>query len=212
MALKLIGVGFGRTGTNSIKIALEYLGFGPCHHMYEVIDHPEQLSYWQAAEMGKLPNWDTVFKNYGASVDWPSARFWREICSHYSDAKVLLSIRPDKHWIKSIHSTIYPAIRDRLKYESGFQRELLDMCHGIIDKQTFDLRLCEVDYALQVYREHNAEVQRTIARERLLTFDVTEGWGPLCNFLDVPIPDTPFPHTNRTKDFNRSAQKLSIKP
>lgn len=89
MSLKVVGTGFGRTGTNSLKLALEQLGFGPCHHMYEIRDHPEQLPFWQTAAKGSQPDWDDIFSNYSSCIDWPSARYWREITDHYPDAKVL---------------------------------------------------------------------------------------------------------------------------
>ncbi len=105
MALEIVGAALGRTGTNSLKLALEHLDFGPCHHMFEVRDHPEQLPYWQAAARGELPDWDEVFANYRACVEWPSARFWREIAAHYPDAKVLLTRRDPDQWFDSVHAT-----------------------------------------------------------------------------------------------------------
>jgi Sulfotransferase domain len=93
MALRVIGAGFGRTGTHSLKLALEQLGFAPCHHMYEVRAHPEQLAFWQAAARGELPDWDEVFAGFAAQVDWPGARFWRELAEHFPHAKVILSVR-----------------------------------------------------------------------------------------------------------------------
>lgn len=106
MALRVVGAGFGRTGTNSLKLALEQLGFGPCHHMFEVRDNPGQLAYWQAAARGETLDWDAVFADYASCVDWPSARYWREIAAHYPDARVVLSVRPEEAWIKSVHATI----------------------------------------------------------------------------------------------------------
>lgn len=211
MALTIVGAGFGRTGTHSLKLALEQLGFGPCHHMYEVIENPEQLPYWQAAARGELPDWDEVFANYGSCVDWPSARYWRELAAHYSDAKVLLSVRPEENWLKSIHGTIYPVIRDRADNEPGFYRDLMEMTYAIIEQQTFGDQLGDPGHAIEVYRAHNAEVQATIAPDRLLTFDVTEGWEPLCAFLGAPVPDIPFPHTNQSQDFQASADELAGK-
>ena len=211
MALTIVGAGFGRTGTHSLKLALEQLGFGPCHHMYEVIENPEQLPYWEAAARGELPDWDEVFADYGSCVDWPSARFWREIAAHYSDAKVLLSVRPEENWLKSIHGTIYPVIRDRADNEPGFYRDLMEMTYAIIEQQTFGDQLGDPGHALEVYRAHTAEVQATIAPDRLLTFDVTEGWELLCAFLGAPVPDIAFPHTNQSQDFQASTDELAGK-
>ncbi len=201
MALRVVGAGFGRTGTNSLKLALEQLGFGPCHHMFEVRDHPEQMPFWQAAARGETADWDAVFAGYGSCVDWPAARYWREIAAHYPDAKVLLSVRPEEKWIKSVHSTIYPVMRDRDDMPPGQTRERLDMAYEIIVEQTFGGRLDDAEHAMAIYRAHGDEVRAAIAPERLLTYDVAEGWQPLCDFLAVPVPGSPFPRTNTTEDF-----------
>lgn len=201
MPLKVVGAGFGRTGTNSLKLALEQLGFGPCHHMFEVRDNPDQLPYWQAAARGEIPDWDDVFANYNASVDWPSARFWRELAAHFADARVLLSIRSPESWFKSVHATIWQSMRNREKLEPGPRRERLDMGYELVVRQTFDERLDDPDYAMSVFRAHNEAVQREIPPERLLVYTVGDGWEPLCRFLGVDVPDTPYPHTNSTAEF-----------
>lgn len=203
MPLKVVGAGFGRTGTNSLKLALEQLGFGPCHHMFEVRDNTRQLPFWQAAARGETMDWDAVFAEYNACVDWPSARFWREIAEHFADAKVLLSVRSPESWFKSVHATIYPSMMKRAADPPGVHKDRRDMAYEIVVNQTFDGRLEDKAHALAVYEAHIAEVQRTIAPERLLTFDVAEGWEPLCAFLDVPVPDAPFPRTNSTAEFQK---------
>jgi len=203
MALKIIGTGFGRTGTNSLKLALEQLGFGPCHHMFEVRDNPDQLPFWQAAATGNLPDWDEVFADYNSCVDWPSARFWREITSHYPQAKVLHTIRPEDSWLNSFYKTIYPVMRDHKDQGPGIRRERLDMSHEIVLNQVFDGRAGDRDHALKTYRAHNQAVMTTIASDRLLVYEIAQGWAPLCNFLGVPIPDTPMPHVNSTTQFQQ---------
>ncbi len=202
MSLKVVGTGFGRTGTNSLKLALEHLGFGPCHHMYEIRDHPQQLPLWQAAAAGDLPDWDKVFANYSACIDWPSARFWREITSYYPHAKVLHSIRPEEGWLNSFYKTIYPVMRDHDSYEAGDIRDRVDMAHEIVLEQVFGGRAEDRDHALNVYRAHNQAVVATISADRLLVYDVSQGWEPLCSFLGVPVPDTPLPHVNSTTQFH----------
>lgn len=201
MGLAVVGAGFGRTGTNSLKLALEQLGFGPCHHMFEVADESEQLAYWQAAARGALPDWDAVFANYKSCVDWPSARYWRQIADHYPDAKVLLSVRPADQWIKSVHATIYPAMIDHGDEVPSDVRARRDMACEIIVEQTFGGRLDDADYAMAVFNAHTDEVRAAIAPERLLVYDVSEGWEPLCGYLGVAVPDSPFPRVNSTDDF-----------
>jgi hypothetical protein len=204
MALAVVGAGFGRTGTKSLKLALEQLGFGPCHHMFEVFDHPEQLPFWKAAARGDLPDWDAVFADYNSCADWPSARYWREITAHYPDAKVVLSLRPADQWIKSIHATILPAMLDRGDHISEETRAKKEMAYEIVIEQTFGGRLDDADHAMAVFNAHNEEVQRTISRDRLLTYTVAEGWAPLCDFLGVAVPETPFPRTNTTEEFREN--------
>ena len=208
MALRIVGAAFGRTGTNSLKLALERLGFGPCHHMYEVRDRPEQLPYWQAAARGELPDWDDVFADYRACVDWPSARYWREIAAHYPDAKVLLTLRDAESWFASVHATIYPVIESWPAREPGHFRDTMEMAAEIIVAQTFGGRLDDRDHALAVYRAHGEAVRRTIAPERLLAYDVSEGWAPLCAFLEVPVPDTAFPRTNTSAQFREERPQV----
>ncbi len=207
MALSIVGAGFGRTGTNSLKLALEQLGFGPCHHMFEVRDNPGQLPYWQAAARGETPDWDAVFAGYGSCVDWPSARYWREIAAHYPDARVVLSVRPEEKWIESVHSTIYPAMIDRSDRIPVATRERRDMAYEIIVEQTFGGRLDDAEHAMAVFRAHTDEVRAAIAPGRLLVYDVAEGWEPLCGFLKVAVPEAPFPRTNSTAEFQRQVDR-----
>lgn len=209
MPLDVVGAGFGRTGTNSLKVALEMLGFGPCHHMLEVRDKPEQIRFWAAAARGERGDWDSVFEGYRAAVDWPSAYFWREIAAHYPRAKVLLSVRPEHDWLSSIHATIYQSLALRGDRAEELAREQGEMAYDIIERRTFGGRLGDAKHALAVYRRHIAEVQASIDPSRLLVYDVAEGWEPLCRHLNVAVPTDPFPRTNSTADFRaRAAARL----
>jgi hypothetical protein len=210
MTLKIVGAGFGRTGTYSLKLALEQLGLGPCHHMYEVRENPDQPAVWQALARGEAPDWDAVFAGYEACVDWPATRFWREIAAYYGEAKVVLTVRPAEAWIESIHATIYPSMRDWAQQEPGTMREARKMAHDLVVEQTFGGRLDDRDHAMAVFRAHNEEVQSTIAPERLLTYEATQGWEPLCRFLDVPVPDTPFPYRNTTEEFRNRPKPANL--
>ena len=204
MMLEVIGTGFGRTGTNSLKLALEQLGFGPCHHMYEIRDNPEQLSLWERVARGEDVDWDVVFAGYSSCVDWPAARYWRELCSKYPEAKVLHSIRDEEKWIASVQETILPTILNRNRLDEGPDRRRLNMSFEVVLNQTFDGRLDDREHAIKVFRAHNDEVSRTISTDRLLVYDVKQGWKPLCEFLGVSVPDTPFPHQNTSEEFQQS--------
>ena len=206
MTLQVIGAGFGRTGTNSLKLALEMLGFAPCHHMFEIRDRPELLPFWQAAARGETMNWDQVFAGYRASVDWPSAYYWRELAEHFSDAKIILSVRPADGWFKSVHATIYPRMMSYPQQEPGPQRDRLEMGHEIVVQGTFGGKLDDREHAIGVFKDHIAEVQRTISLERLLTYEVGTGWEPLCTFLNVPVPEAPYPRRNSPEEFEAWTQ------
>ncbi len=204
MALTLIGAGYGRTGTLSVKVALEQLGLAPCYHMTEVFQHPEHVAVWSAALDPKPVDWDALFRGYVASVDWPACHFWRALSRHYPDAKVLLTLRSAESWYASVHETIHqvlsnpPPPGDPLAAWHAMARKL-------IDERTFGGRFADRAHAIGVYERHNAAVQREVPRERLLVYEVAQGWEPLCRFLEVPVPGTPFPRVNSTDEFRTRA-------
>lgn len=201
MTLQIIGPGFGRTGTNSLKVALEHLGFGPAHHMFEVRDHPEQLPAWEALADGGRPDWDAVFRGYRAQVDWPGARFWRELADYYPDSKVILTVRDADDWFDSVEATIAKFMAGRGTYDDPHLNGVSNMAYKLIVAGVFDERMFERPYATALFNAHIAEVQATIPRSRLLTFDVREGWEPLCAFLHCPVPQISFPRLNSSKQF-----------
>ncbi len=202
MALKIIGSGFGRTGTKSIKEALEMLGFGPCHHMYEVLENLDQLPGWQAAANGEKPDWERLFDGYSSQVDWPGAHFWRDTTDAFPDAKVLHSFRPVDKWWRSFEKTIGKLMHTYPSMDLPPPvRELLDMSHTVVGEQTFGGKYLDRDAAIAAFEQRTADVRAHVPAEKLLVFDVAQGWEPLCAFLDVPVPDTAFPHHNLRADF-----------
>ena len=202
MSLKVVGAGFGRTGTLSLKVALERIGFGPCYHMVEVFPRPEHVAMWHRLAFEQSMDWDEIFRGFHATVDWPAARWWREIAAHFPDAKVLLSVRDSEAWYKSVTDTIYQPMKspapDGVPELVRLQSE---MARKAILDETFDNRFEDKAHAIEVFRKHNQAVRDAIDPARLLVFDVREGWGPLCHFLEVPIPDEPFPRLNDTATF-----------
>lgn len=199
MTLSVIGAGFGRMGTLSLKLALEQLGFAPCHHMTEVFANPHQAPQWYAAARGEAVDWDALLKGYKALVDWPGCHFWRELTAHFPDAKVILSTRDHERWYESMTNTIFRAVGSELPPE-GPAREVLQMASYVVRDRTFGGNLDKA-HVLDVLARHEAEVKRAIPARRLLVFNVSEGWDPLCRFLGVPVPETPFPRTNSTEEF-----------
>jgi len=202
MTLEIIGSGFGRTGTRSLKEALELLGFGPCHHMEEVFENPEQVAYWQAYIAGRPVDWQAVFAGYKAQIDWPGSHVWRELSVAFPDAKVIHSQRPDASWWNSFSATIGKLLAVYPKMDQPpHVRDMLDACLDFIGNQTFGGKFGDREAALAAYHKRAEDVRTAIAPERLLVFDVADGWEPLCTFLDVPVPDGPFPHRNVKSDF-----------
>lgn len=207
MALSVIGAGYGRTGTASLKIALEQLGLGKCHHMHEVLQSPGQLDLWEAVAASKSVDWEAVFAGFGCAVDWPSATFWREIADFFPDAKVLLSVRPAERWWTSFADTIKQLLDDDGEAPTPEVGRVRAMARKVIIDGSLRGAYHSRDAAIARFEEHVAEVRAAIPAERLLVFDVAEGWEPLCRFLDKPVPDTPFPRTNSTEEFWASVRR-----
>jgi len=195
MPLKLIGAGLGRTGTVSLKLALEQLGLGPCYHMTELFMHPEHAPHWVRAADGH-PDWEGIFGGYESTVDYPGCTFWRELAQFYPTAKVLLSVRDPHEWFESTQATIFTEATSAM-IEASPLTEFFDKTVW----RDFRERIHERAFMVELFQQHNAEVMRTIPRERLLVYQVTQGWEPLCAFVDTPIPDRPFPRTNSREDF-----------
>ena len=199
MALKVIGAGFGRTGTLSLKLAFEQLGFGPCYHMFEVRQHPEFVDQWIQAGEGVFPDWNQTFRDYSSAVDWPACDYWQELAAYYPAAKVVLTVRDSEAWFNSTQHTIFgpnsPAARDGL---SG-----IGLIVQRIAARHFGGKLNDKERLIEGYLRHNAEIERAVPAERLLVYQVTEEWTPLCQFLGLPIPSVPFPDVNSVDDFRQ---------
>lgn len=194
MALKVVGAGIGRTGTMSLKTALEQLGFGPCHHMVEVLGRmPEQVPLWNAALAGN-PDWEAIYDGYQSAVDWPTARFYRELHAAYPDAKFVLGYRSPESWAESFSHTIYLALSDTSKAPDE-QQDWLRMATELLDQNGIPqgLDVAELETA---FSAHVDAVKASIPSEQLLVFEAGDGWEPLCSFLGVPVPDGPYPRTN----------------
>ena len=195
MSLSVIGAGYGRTGTMSLKLALEQLGFGPCYHMVEVFKNPKAPQQWLDAALGGPPNWTDVFEGFGATVDWPSASFYRQLAEAYPEAKVILSVRDPQAWFESTQATIFA--RDPSHAPDKVWGEMVSR----VVNDLFDGRMHDRDHVISVYEKHNAEVQRVIPAERLLVYEASQGWDPLCEFLGVPVPDIEPLKANPREDF-----------
>jgi hypothetical protein len=211
MPLKAIGTGFGRTGTLSLKSALDEIGLGPCYHMVEVNAHPEHDSMWLALARGEASDWRPMLNGYASTVDWPTTYFWKELAAANPGAKIILTLRDPEAWFASAAATIFARMIEfeALRAETHradpsavdpVRRRHMEMVNTIVVEKTFGGSL-DKDHAIAVFNAHNDEVRRTVPPEKLLVYDSGEGWAPLCNFLDVPVPATPYPKVNTTGDF-----------
>jgi hypothetical protein len=214
MPLKVIGAGLGRTGTLSLKMALEALGFSRCYHMTEVIAHREHIEQWDAAGRGEPVDWESLFRGYQATVDWPGCNFYRDYLRLYPDAKVILTVRDPDRWYESARQTIYQV---RFAFPRWFRavyprmRRLMRMLDRLIWVGMFHGRFEDKAHAIEVFNRHNAEVKRVVPPDRLLVYEVKEGWAPLCAFLGVPVPEgKPFPHVNDAEEFRSWIRRASL--
>ena len=195
--LRVVGAGVGRTGSHSLKLALEQLLGAPCYHMMEVFGKPDHVAEWTKAVHGEEPDWDLVFDGYAAAVDWPTAAFYGELMQRCPDAVVLLSERTDAEaWWRSASETIFAAIERVTADAPDLERMIFDM---LATRFTPDWR--DHDASVAAYTRHNAEVRARVPADRLVTWTPGDGWAPLCAALGVPEPAEPFPHVNTTAQF-----------
>jgi len=211
MALKIIGAGMGRTGTASLKVALEALNMGHCYHMTEVLKNPEYTQYWINAAEGNA-DWDKIYSGYSATVDNPGCNYWKELSAYYPNAKVILTTRDANKWFDSTNETIHSLEFARFMKNSPFGE--------MIQKTMWDRmenRMQDRQYMVDFFNKHTAEIIDSIDPERLLVYQVSDGWAPLCKFLEVPVPNLEYPRINsrnETKELlanlmNSSGDKLS---
>ena len=193
MSIKVIGTGFGRTGTDSMREALTILGLGPCHHMSEVIANEEQKRLWRALAKGAAPDWSELFAGYASCMDWPSAHYWRQLIEVYPDASVILTWRSPESWWQSFEKTILAGISQLQDQEA--------LGISLIAKQVFGGKAHDRATAVALYEANVTAVMATVPRERLLVHKLGDGWETLCAHLRVPVPDQPYPNRNDTKEF-----------
>ena len=220
MPLKIIGAGFGRTGTLSVYTALRQLGY-PCYHMFEVLknkDNKSHLDFWRGVangEPGAQHDWEQVFSKYTAAVDNPACCVWRELLDAYPDAKVLLTVHPrgPEAWYESTVSTIYFTERmwqfKVLELTTPFGRKFGDMSRKLIWQRSHQGTMDDRDKAIAHYKRHIADVKAAVPADRLLVFSADQGWTPLCNFLGVPVPESLFPNVNDRAAIKKTVNEMT---
>jgi hypothetical protein len=203
MTLRVVGAGLGRTGTHSLKVALEQLLSAPCYHMLEVLQHPDAAGVWQDAVDGKPVDWDALMDGYAAAVDWPVVAFWPELADAFPDAIVLLSTRSSAQaWWKSANETIFAVGRRGVGDDHPEMQAQMHLIEGLFERFTSAWNADDGgEAARRAYDEHNALVRATVPAARLVDWQPGDGWEPICRALELPVPDEPFPHVNTTDDF-----------
>lgn len=212
MTLEIIGAGFGRTGTNSLKIALELIGYNPCYHMNEVRQNPSHVNFWNDVNSDICMDWRHFFKPYKAAVDWPVSAFAKQLHTIFKNSKIILTVRNPESWYESAKNTIFLGMANYERIEDQVTRNRLKMANSIIIDKIFSGKYDNKSHCIAVYQEHLTEIKKTIAPSDLLEFSVSDGWKPLCNFLNIDVPTVPFPYTNMRKDFFKNRPKYKFSP
>lgn len=207
MPLSVIGVGYPRTATLSLKLALEQLGFGPCHHMSEVFKHAERWDQWIRATAGEYGDWEEVFDGYKSTADAPGCFFFEQLVAYYPEAKFILTVRPSDSWYASASETVLSeSVMARV---SGTPAERF-LRGAFLDR--YEGRHADKTYMIDAYETHNAEVRRVVPKERLLVNSPGDGWESICDFLQVPVPATPFPRVNERAQWVRKMSQPDSTP
>ncbi|MFD0683209.1 sulfotransferase family protein [Actinomadura fibrosa] len=210
--VKLINAGLGRTGTTSLKAALDRLGYGPCYHMFDVVGDEARLAQWERIVCdGEPPDWDAVFAGYTSAVDGPSAIYYREMAEAFPEAKIVLTVRDAERWYRSTYDTLYQFV---LANEKGapppgsMPARIYRVTSTMVWDGLFGGRFSDKEHAIEVFDRHNREVVDHFGPERVLVYDVAQGWGPLCGFLGVEAPPEDFPRLNDTASMRKQLARM----
>jgi hypothetical protein len=196
MSLKVVGAGFGRTGTFSLKLALEKLCGGPCYHMYEVFQHPQDIAVWHRAALNQPVDWQEFMAPWTTAVDLPVSAFWKELSQAFPESLILLSMRDPESWWESANSTIFKHI-PQMRNENPEWLAMMVDCF----KTRFPADMTDKQSCIDAFNRHNDNVLENAPKDRLLVWEAKEGWAPICSRLGIPIPDEPFPRANTKEDF-----------
>lgn len=209
--LQVIGLGYPRTGTMSLKHALEELQLGPCYHMIEVFDRPGDVEFWLSAlaNNGQDADWDMLFEEFQSTSDCPACYFWESLWRHFPNAKYILTVRDADTWYDSFHATVYEAMTHPERAPDQQHLSVQNMARKLILGTMLEGRFEDREFAIDRFQAHNQSVVDMLPQEQLLIFDVAAGWEPLCRFLSVDVPDSPFPRSNTRAEFQ---QLFSVVP
>jgi hypothetical protein len=217
--MKIIGAGLPRTGTSSLKAALDRLGFGPTYHMFELMQHPEHVERWRPVVNRESVDWERVFAEYDSAVDFPASIYWQELAEAYPEAKVILSVRDPRRWHQSIGSmgpqmpvdgefdmaAMMEQMPPRMRSIFELMPQMNDAAQRMLGPDfTMAGGPMEEETAVEIFERHTENVRAALPADRLLVFQASDGWGPLCEFLGVETPvDEPYPHLNDAATLQR---------
>lgn len=204
--LRVVGAGVGRTGTNSLKLGLERLLGGTCHHMTEIFSHPDELPTWIAAIDGHPVDWCKLMEGYAAQVDWPGASFWPELSAANPDALIVLSVRDPDEWFTSCTNTIFGVMRHEMEHGNEWMSAMRRLFAA-----RFSDRLGDRDAMIAAFERHNSLVREQVPASRLLEWTAADGWGPICERLGIEVPAVPFPKVNTTAEFRTAMEAAAVK-
>ena len=222
MTLQIIGAGLARTGTMSLKLALEQLGYNRCFHIVELLKDPSRLKYLDVKHPQGSADWNTFFAGFDAATDYPACYYYKELLAQNPSAKVILTVRDPESWYDSVYNTVYrgvpKGVGDVLRLIKGVissadirrTAPVFRYNGQLIWNGQFKGQFENRSTAIAIYEQHVAEVQQYVPAEQLLVYHIQDGWEPLCAFLGKPIPDTPFPHSNSKAEFNRKMDRLLV--
>jgi hypothetical protein len=206
MSIKLIGAGFPRTGTMSLKRAIEELGFGPCYHMIDFVRDNSTIDFWEAKFKKQNSDWSSLLSQHVSIVDFPGSLFYKELIKYYPKAKIILTVRESDSWYESVRSTVISTGKNaestKISEAEKLRVENFKRMRQLIWGEVFEGRQNDKTYMIERYEMHNAEVRELVPSSKLLEYSVKEGWNPLASFLETEIPDSSFPHANVRADFH----------
>lgn len=198
--IQIIGASLGRTGTLSLKLALEQLGYGPCLHMCSFVADSRLCGIWLEELARVSPDWQRLAGNYTSLVDWPACLFVEQILFRAPQAKVIFTERDFDSWYQSINETVFPALRWAELVPKERASDFLQLAKEVVAERTFAEKF-DRESVFELYSAHREHIIDTVPAEQLLLFDVREGWGPLCEFLRCPVPRGDFPRENAADEF-----------
>lgn len=222
MALKVIGTGLPRTGTASLKGALQLLGYQQTYHMDNLLNNPAMVKYWvELFDTGKT-DFDVLFDGFTASTDFPGFFAYKALLKKYPESKFILTTRDLDSWYDSIHKTVFQAVTSFFAKETPTDSmRRVEGVFQLLDRylfgQFFNGTFTDKEKTLSIVKAYLQEVKQNIPDGQMLVYEISEGWEPLCDFLDLPVPDLEFPYKNKREDFNTmiakmlSGQKMEVK-